>query len=86
MDEATKYSLERKTFGKKLIEHQAISHMLANIAIGVELSRLVMYRAAKEVDLGKINTFYASIAKVISSETALQATSDAVQVKEQKQL
>ena len=34
LDEATKYALERETFGKKIIEHQAVATMLADMAIG----------------------------------------------------
>ena len=37
-DEATKYSLERKTMGKHISEHQAVQFLLADMAIGVEIS------------------------------------------------
>ncbi len=50
LDEATKYSLERKTMGKHIGEHQAIQFMLADMATGVEVSRLATYRAAWEID------------------------------------
>jgi acyl-CoA dehydrogenase len=52
MDEALKYSLERKTFGVPIAMHQAIQFMLADMAIGVELSRLSYLRSAWEVDQG----------------------------------
>ncbi len=49
-DEATKYSLERKTMGKHIAEHQAVQFLLADMAIGVESARLAVYRSAWEID------------------------------------
>lgn len=80
LDEATKYALERKTFGTAIINHQVISHMISDMAIGVEVSRLMTLRAAWELDQGRRNTYYASIAKAIASETANKSAADAVQV------
>lgn len=54
MDEATKYALERKTFGVPIAAHQAVSFMLADMAIGVETARMAWQRAAWEVDNGTI--------------------------------
>jgi len=80
LDEATKYALQRKTFGTEIINHQAIAHMIAEMAINIEASRLVMYRAAWEIDQGRRNTYYASIAKAIAGETAVKSALDAVQI------
>lgn len=80
LDEATRYALERKTFGTAIINHQAVSHLLAEMSIGVELSRLMMIRSAWEIDQGRKNTFYASIAKAFAGETAVKAASDAIQI------
>ncbi|XP_014816614.1 PREDICTED: medium-chain specific acyl-CoA dehydrogenase, mitochondrial [Calidris pugnax] len=80
MDEATKYALERKTFGKPIAEHQAVSFLLAEMALKVELARLAYQRAAWEVDAGRRNTFYASVAKAFAGDVANQVASDAVQV------
>ncbi|XP_073500021.1 medium-chain specific acyl-CoA dehydrogenase, mitochondrial isoform X2 [Phyllobates terribilis] len=80
LDEATKYSLERKTFGRILAEHQAVSFLLAEMAMKVELARLAYQRAAWEVDSGRRNTYYASIAKAFAGDIANQVASDAVQV------
>lgn len=52
LDEATKYALERKTFGVPIAHHQAVAFMLADMAIGVETSRLAWMRAAWLVDHG----------------------------------
>ena len=65
--------MERETFGKKIIEHQAVSMMLADMAIGVEASRLCTYRSAWEADQGRKNSYYASIAKAMASEVANQS-------------
>lgn len=50
------------------------------MAIGVEVSRLMVMRGAWELDQGRRNTYYASIAKAIAAETANKAAADAVQV------
>jgi len=79
-EEATKYSLERKTMGKHIGEHQAIQFMLADMAIGVEVARLIVHRAAWEIDQGRRNTYYASIAKAFASDVANKNAADAVQI------
>lgn len=53
LHEATQYALERKAFGTAIINHQAVGNMLADMAIGVELSRLAWQKAAWAVDNGK---------------------------------
>ncbi|XP_025898262.1 medium-chain specific acyl-CoA dehydrogenase, mitochondrial isoform X2 [Nothoprocta perdicaria] len=80
LDEATKYALERKTFGKAIVEHQAVSFMLAEMAMKVELARMAYQRAAWEVDVGHKNTYYASIAKAFAGDIANQVAADAVQI------
>ena len=79
-DEATKYSMERKTFGKLICEHQAVAFLLADMAIGVETARLATYRAAWEIDQGRRNTYYASIAKCLAGDVANKNATDAVQI------
>lgn len=80
LDEATKYSLERKTFGKPIFHHQAVAFMLADMAIGIEASRLCVYRGAWDADQGRNNTYFASISKALASEVANKAAADAVQI------
>ncbi|KAK6195906.1 hypothetical protein SNE40_001236 [Patella caerulea] len=80
LDEATKYSLERKTMGKYICEHQAVSFMLADMAIGVEASRLLTLKASLEIDLGRRNTYYASMAKGMAGDVANKCATDAVQI------
>ncbi|XP_038216156.1 probable medium-chain specific acyl-CoA dehydrogenase, mitochondrial isoform X3 [Zerene cesonia] len=78
--EATKYAMERKTFGVPIAQHQAVSFMLADMAIGVEASRLAWQRSAWMVDHGQKNTLMASVAKCFASEVANKAAADAVQI------
>ncbi|GLG93518.1 Putative isovaleryl-coa dehydrogenase [Gryllus bimaculatus] len=80
LDEATKYALERKTFGVPIARHQAVAFILADMAIGVETARLAWQRAAWEVDQGRRNTMLASIAKAYAADVANKAATDAVQV------
>ncbi|KAJ3096354.1 hypothetical protein HDU97_006001 [Phlyctochytrium planicorne] len=79
-EEALKYSIERKTMGKPISEHQAIAFMLADMAIGVEASRGLVWKAASLRDSGDRNTLYASMAKAFASEVANKNAADAVQI------
>jgi len=80
MDEAVKYAQERKTFGKPIAAHQAVSFKLAEMAMNIEASRLLTYKSAVEIDSGRRNTIYASMAKAMASETANKVAYDAIQV------
>lgn len=79
-EEARKYSLERKTMGKFIAEHQAVAFLLADMAIGIESARLCYQKAAWAIDNGQRNTYMASIAKALASDVANKSASDAVQV------
>jgi len=80
LDEATAYSLERKTMGKAIVHHQAVSFMLAEMAARMELGRLMTYKSAWMIDQGQRNTYYASIAKLFAGDAANQNATDAVQI------
>ncbi|KAK3932264.1 putative medium-chain specific acyl-CoA dehydrogenase, mitochondrial [Frankliniella fusca] len=82
LDEAAKYSLERKAFGQPIFNHQAVAFMLADMAIGIETARLAWMRAAWEADLGtsKRVPYYASIAKAYAADIANKCATDAVQI------
>ncbi|KAM3728212.1 Medium-chain specific acyl-CoA dehydrogenase [Dirofilaria immitis] len=82
LDEASKYALERKTFGTQIVNNQGISFMLADMAINLELSRLMTYRSAWEVALSENSSasYYSSIAKCFAADTANIAASNAVQI------
>jgi len=81
LDEATKYALERKTFAKPIAEHQAIAFMLADMAIGIETSRMAWMKGAWATDKELPNsTLLASIAKCYAADVANKCATDAVQV------
>lgn len=80
LHESREYAKTRKTMGRTIIDHQAISFMIADMAVKVEAARLLVWKAAREIDLGKRNTYYASIAKLFASEAANEAASNAVQI------
>jgi len=56
--------------GKPISNHQAVAFLLADMAIGVETARLAVWKSAYEIDQGRRNTYYASIAKAYSSDVA----------------
>jgi len=79
-DEALKYAMQRRTMGTEIINHQAVAIMIADMAIGIEASRLLVHKSGFEVDNGRKNTIYASIAKALAADVANKAATDAVQV------
>ncbi|KAG0234526.1 hypothetical protein BGW41_001125 [Actinomortierella wolfii] len=80
MDEATKYALDRKTMGKPIIDHQAVQFMIADMAIGIEAARMMVWKAGWLKDNGHRNTWEASIAKALASDVAVKSACDAVQI------
>lgn len=80
LDEATRYALERKTFGTEIANHQAVQFMLANMVVGIETARLVTLKAASMFDKGQRNSLHASTAKYWAAEVANKAATDAVQI------
>ncbi len=81
LNEAVIYAHERKTFGKAIISHQAVQHMLADMAAQIEAARALTYQAAKYCDSGaKDMSKYSSMAKLISTDTCMKVTVDAVQI------
>ncbi|KHN70917.1 putative medium-chain specific acyl-CoA dehydrogenase, mitochondrial [Toxocara canis] len=80
LDEATKYAMERKTFGVPICSHQAIQMMLADMAINTELSRMITYRCAWEVMSGVTRGYYSSMAKCFAADAANLAATNAVQI------
>lgn len=80
LDEAIKYAKERKTMGKPIWEHQAIGHMIADMAMEVEAARMLVWRAAWSVDSGERNTTAAAYAKAYAADMAMRVTTNAVQV------
>jgi acyl-CoA dehydrogenase len=80
LDEAIKYAKERQSMGKQIFKHQAIGHMIADMAMAVEASRLLVWKCAWEVDAGVRNTTTSAMAKAFAADNAMKVAIDAVQV------
>jgi alkylation response protein AidB-like acyl-CoA dehydrogenase len=76
---ALAYAKERETFGKAIIEHQAVSFRLADMATQIEAARLLTHHAARLRDAGLPCIKEASMAKLFASEMAEQVCTDAIQ-------
>ena len=76
---ATDYARERVQFGRPIAEHQAVAFRLADMALRVDASRLLTWRAAEALDAGERATTEAAMAKLHASETAMWCTWAAVQ-------
>ncbi|HEV2301031.1 MAG TPA: acyl-CoA dehydrogenase family protein, partial [Stellaceae bacterium] len=77
---ALSYARERETFGKRLIEHQAVAFKLADMATGIAAARGLVLDAAERRDAGEPCIREASMAKLFSSEMAERVASDAIQI------
>jgi acyl-CoA dehydrogenase len=77
---ATEYSKERVQFGVPIAMHQAIQFMIADMATKVHLSRLATWNSAVLLDQDKRNTLESSHAKRFAADTAMEVTTDAVQI------
>ena len=80
MEMAIKYSKERKQFGKTISKFQAISFRIADMALKVELSRNLLYKACWLKDNKKPFGKEAAMAKLYCSEVAKEVADDAVQI------
>lgn len=80
MDEAIVYATQRQTMGSPIAGHQAVSFMIAEMAMGVEASRLLTHKAAWEIDMGRKNTMFASMAKGFAADHCNKVCADAVQI------
>jgi alkylation response protein AidB-like acyl-CoA dehydrogenase len=79
LEYATAYARERHQFGRPIAEHQAVAFRLADMALRVDASRLLAWRAARMLDRGARATTEAAMAKLHASETAMACTWGAVQ-------
>ena len=79
LEYASDYAQERVQFGKPIAEHQAVAFRLADMALRVDASRLLVWRAARLLDAGERATTEAAMAKLHASESAMWCTWAAVQ-------
>ena len=80
LDEATRYANERTTFGRKIIDHQGLGFLLADMAAATASARATYLDAARRKDLGRPYSQQASVAKLVATDAAMKVTTDAVQV------
>ncbi|UUC46869.1 acyl-CoA dehydrogenase [Flavobacterium cerinum] len=77
---ALKYSQERKAFGKEIFKHQAIAFKLADMATQITAARMLCFKAACEKDAGQDISLSGAMAKLYSSQVAMDTTIEAVQI------
>ncbi|MDN2499866.1 acyl-CoA dehydrogenase [Nocardia nova] len=80
LDEAVGYAKERSTFGRKIIDHQGLGFLLADMAAAVDSARATYLDAARRRDGGLPYSRQASVAKLVATDAAMKVTTDAVQV------
>lgn len=79
-DAALAYAKQRKTFGKPIIDHQAVAFHLADMATAIQAAELMVFSAAYLRDVGKPCLKEASMAKLFASEMAEKVCSAAIQI------
>jgi len=80
LEESIEYAKNRVTFGKPIWQHQAIGHMIADMAMEIEAARLLVWKSAWAEDSGERNTTAAAFAKAYAADMAMKVTTNAVQV------
>jgi acyl-CoA dehydrogenase len=80
LDECVLYAKERKTFGTPIAQHQLIQAMIAEMAIRIEATSLLVRKAAWNLDKGIRDPFTSSCAKAYGADAAMQSAVDAVQI------
>ncbi len=80
LDDAVAYAKTRETFGKRIIDHQGLAFLLADMAAAVGSARATYLAAARLKDQGLPFSTEASIAKMVATDNAMKVTTDAVQV------
>jgi len=79
-EHALDFAMQRQSFGKPIIEHQAIAFKLADMATQIDAARLMVHRAAKLRDANEPCLTEASMAKLFASEMAERVCSEAIQI------
>ena len=80
LDAAVEYAQERTAFGRKIIDHQGLNFVLADMAAAVDSARATYLDAARRRDAGKEYSRAAATAKLVATDAAMKVTTDAVQV------
>jgi butyryl-CoA dehydrogenase len=80
LEDSLDYGRQRRTFGKPIVEHQAIQWKLADMATEIDAARLLIWRAAYLKDRGQPYGQAASMAKLFASDVANRAAREAIQI------
>jgi alkylation response protein AidB-like acyl-CoA dehydrogenase len=80
LDAALAYAQERETFGKRIIDHQGLAFVLADMEANTQAARAITLHAARLKDAGLPFRREASVAKLVATDNAMKVTTDAVQV------
>jgi alkylation response protein AidB-like acyl-CoA dehydrogenase len=80
LDTAVDYAHQRSTFGRRIIDHQGLGFLLADMAAAVDTARATYLDAARRRDAGRPYSRQASVAKLVATDAAMKVTTDAVQV------
>jgi len=80
LEESLAYAGERKAFGQPIGDFQAVQFMLADMAKGIEASRLLTMQSAWLLDAGRRAAKQSAMAKCFATDVAMEATTDAVQI------
>jgi alkylation response protein AidB-like acyl-CoA dehydrogenase len=80
LDDALAYAQTRESFGKPIWQHQAVGHLLAEMATKYSAAHQLLLHAARVIDTGARADLEAGMAKLFASETAMQITVDAIRV------
>jgi hypothetical protein len=80
LEASIQYAKDRVTFGKPIIDHQAVNFRLVDMATQLDAARLMVWRAAMLKDAGKPCLTEASMAKLFASEVAEKVCTDAIQI------
>jgi alkylation response protein AidB-like acyl-CoA dehydrogenase len=74
------FARSRKQGGRPISSHQAVSHKIADMKVRLEAARLLVYKAASQLERSRLAAFDASIAKLFTSEAFVASSLDAVQI------
>jgi len=80
LEEACRYAKEREQFGRPIATQQAIQFMVADIAMGIESARNLVWKAAWCIDSGQVSPLHSAMSKCYASDMAMQSAVDALQI------
>lgn len=80
IDQCVQYAMTRITFGQPILTNQAIQFKIADMEIGTQAARALVYQAARMIDANCIDTVVSSSTKVIGSDNLMKVASEAIQI------